>query len=158
MPIENLMIEITRGNLLKADAEALVNTVNCVGLEGRGLAAQFRDAFPRASRSYRAACRKKKVQPGCMHIVEIGRASRPRWVINFPTKRHWRGGSRIEDIEAGLTALVGEVRRLKIMSIAVPPLGCGLGGLSWAQVRPRIERAFSDLPDVQVLLFEPNEL
>jgi len=150
------MIEITRGDILKADAEALVNTVNCVGLEGKGLAAQFRDAFPRVSRSYRAACRRNKVQPGCMHVVKIGRTN-PRWVINFPTKRHWRGGSQMADIEAGLTALVAEVRRLGIRSIAVPPLGCGLGGLSWAAVRPRIERAFLDLPEVRLLLFEPTE-
>jgi len=152
------MLEVVQGDILNADAEALVNTVNCVGLEGRGLAAQFRAAFPRVSRSYRAACRKKKVQPGCMHIVEIGRTSRPRWVINFPTKRHWSAKSRIEDIETGLIALVAEVRRLGIRSIAVPPLGCGLGGLSWAAVRPRIEWAFLDLPDVKLLLFEPNEM
>jgi O-acetyl-ADP-ribose deacetylase (regulator of RNase III) len=91
-----------------------------------------------------------------MLIVDTGQLANPRWVINFPTKRHWRGNSRIEDIDAGLAALVADVRRLGIKSIAVPPLGCGLGGLDWSQVRPRIERAFAALPDVRVLLFAPD--
>ncbi|MBC7974636.1 MAG: macro domain-containing protein [Myxococcales bacterium] len=150
------MIETTRGDILKADAEALVNTVNCVGVMGRGIAAQFKRVYPRNFTVYQHACKRGEVQPGRMLIVETGQIERPRWVINFPTKRHWRGGSRIEDIDAGLTALVADVRRLGIQSIAVPPLGCGLGGLDWAVVRPRIEDAFAALPGVAVLLFEPD--
>jgi O-acetyl-ADP-ribose deacetylase (regulator of RNase III) len=150
------MIEVTRGDILKADAEALVNTVNCVGVMGRGIAAQFKRAYPKNFSAYQQACKRLEVQPGRMLIVETGQLANPRWVINFPTKRHWRGGSRIEDIDAGLAALVGEVGRLGIRSIAVPPLGCGLGGLDWATVRPRIEQAFAALPDVTVLLFEPD--
>jgi O-acetyl-ADP-ribose deacetylase (regulator of RNase III) len=150
------MIELIRGDILKADAEALVNTVNCVGVMGRGIAAQFKRAYPKNFSAYQQACKRREVQPGRMLIVETGQLPRPRWVVNFPTKRHWRGNSRIEDIEAGLAALVADVRRLGITSIAVPPLGCGLGGLDWGAVRPRIEHAFAALPEVTVLLFEPD--
>ncbi len=150
------MIKITRGDILKADAEALVNTVNCVGFMGRGIAAQFKRAYPANFTAYQAACKRQEVQPGKMMIVETGELTGPHWIINFPTKRHWRNGSRLEDIDAGLIALITEIQRLQIKSIAVPPLGCGLGGLDWSVVRPRIERAFSALPNVTVLLFEPE--
>jgi O-acetyl-ADP-ribose deacetylase (regulator of RNase III) len=149
------MIDITRGNLLLAEAEALVNTVNCVGFMGKGIALQFKQAFPANFRTYEAACAAEEVVPGRMLIHDNGGLVNPRWIINFPTKRHWRGKSRLEDIASGLKALVADVQRLGIRSIAVPPLGCGLGGLDWAVVRPMIEDAFSALPDVQVLLFEP---
>jgi O-acetyl-ADP-ribose deacetylase (regulator of RNase III) len=150
------MIEVTRGDLLKADAEALVNTVNCVGVMGRGIAAQFKRAFPENFIAYQTACKRHEVLPGRMLIVETGLKVNPRWVINFPTKRHWRSSSQVEDIDGGLTALIGDVRRLGIKSIAVSPLGCGLGGLEWSDVRPRIEQAFAVLPNVRVLLFEPE--
>lgn len=149
------MIEPTRGDLLKADAEALVNTVNCVGFMGRGIAAQFKRAFPGNFAAYAAACKRDEVQPGRMLTVPTGELVGPRYIINFPTKRHWRGKSRMDDVEAGLVALVSEVERLGLRSIAIPPLGCGLGGLEWDRVRPRIERAFARIPDVRVLLYEP---
>lgn len=119
------MIELTRGNLLKADAQALVNAVNCVGVMGKGIALQFKQAYPENFRVYESACTAKEVRPGRMLIVATGVLIGPRFVINFPTKRHWRDNSRIEDIDAGLNALIDDVRRLKISSIAVPPLGCG---------------------------------
>jgi O-acetyl-ADP-ribose deacetylase (regulator of RNase III) len=150
------MIELSRGNLLKADAQALVNTVNCVGFMGKGIALQFKQAYPDNFRAYERACKAEEVRPGRMLVVPTGELSGPRFIINFPTKRHWRGNSRMEDIDSGLNALVDEVRRLKITSIAVPPLGCGNGGLNWSDVRPRIEKAFEALPAVRVLLFEPN--
>lgn len=149
------MIKLTRGDVVRADAEALVNTVNCVGVMGRGVALQFRKAFPENYQAYRAVCDRAELQPGMMLVHDLGRLTNPRYIINFPTKRHWKGKSRLEDIESGLTALVREVRARGITSIAVPPLGCGLGGLRWSDVRPRIERAFAELPDVQVQLFEP---
>ena len=150
------MIEITTGDILSADAEALVNTVNCVGISGRGIALQFRNAFPENFKAYEGACERGEVQPGRMCVFETGQLTNPRFIINFPTKRHWRGKSRLEDIESGLDALVREVRQRNIRSVAVPPLGCGLGGLRWSKVRPKIEAAFAALPDVQVLLFAPS--
>jgi O-acetyl-ADP-ribose deacetylase (regulator of RNase III) len=149
------MIELVQGDIVKADVEALVNTVNCVGFMGRGIALQFKRAFPANFTAYEAACRLDKVKPGRMLVFETGYLTGPRYIINFPTKRHWRGASRMEDIESGLRALVDEVRQRDIRSIAVPPLGCGLGGLDWRDVRPRIERVFGALPDVRVLVFEP---
>lgn len=149
------MIESKTGDILSADAEALVNTVNCVGVMGRGIALQFRKAFPRNYDAYKAVCDRKKLRPGMVLTHELHQLHNPQLIINFPTKRHWKGKSRIEDIASGLEALVEEIRRHNIRSIAVPPLGCGLGGLDWAEVRPMIEHAFAALPDVQVLLYEP---
>lgn len=150
------MIELTTGDILRAKVDAIVNTVNCVGFMGRGIAAQFKRGYPENFRVYEAACERGDVQPGRMLVYEIPRSTAPRWIINFPTKRHWRANSKIEDIKSGLVALIDEVRRLRIESIAVPPLGCGLGGLDWAEVRPLIEKAFAELPAVQVHLYEPS--
>jgi len=149
------MIESTSGDLLKADVEALVNTVNCAGIMGKGIALQFKRAFPANFQVYEKACRAGNVVPGRMLIHEIGGSLSPRYIINFPTKRHWRAASLVEDVESGLRSLADDVRRLNIRSIAVPPLGCGLGGLEWQVVRPMIEQAFDDLPGVRVLLFQP---
>ena len=150
------MIEITTGDILSADVEALVNTVNCVGISGRGIALQFRKAFPENFKAYELACKRGEVQPGRMFVFDTGQLTNPRYIINFPTKRHWRGKSRLEDIELGLQALVREVRQRGIRSIAVPPLGCGLGGLRWSKVRPKIEEALAALPDVRAIVFAPS--
>jgi len=149
------MVEIAHGNILGADVEALVNTVNCVGVMGKGLALQFKQAFPANFKAYEASCRAREVVPGSMFTFDNGGFIKPRYIVNFPTKRHWRDKSRMEDIRSGLRALVEDVRRLGIRSIAVPPLGCGLGGLDWRDVRPMIENSFTELPDVRVLLFPP---
>jgi O-acetyl-ADP-ribose deacetylase (regulator of RNase III) len=150
------MIQITRGNLLKADAEALVNTVNTVGVMGKGIALQFKQAFPDNYAFYRMAYEHGELQPGRMLVFETSRMINPRYIFNFPTKRHWRGKSRLEDIRAGLDALVDEIRRRKIASVAIPPLGCGNGGLGWGVIRPLIEAALEELPEVETLLFEPR--
>ncbi|MGN6270263.1 MAG: type II toxin-antitoxin system antitoxin DNA ADP-ribosyl glycohydrolase DarG [Sphingomonas sp.] len=149
-------IELTTGNILRADAEAIVNTVNCVGIMGRGIALQFKKAFPANFRAYALACEEGEVQPGRMFVFDTGAFTNPRYIINFPTKRHWKGKSRIEDIESGLSALAQEVRERGIKSVAIPPLGSGLGGLDWDEVRPRIEAALRDVPDLDVLIYEPN--
>lgn len=149
------MIHNATGNLLQTDAEALVNTVNCDGFMGKGIALQFKQAWPENFDAYAKACRAEEVRPGRMFIWETGRMVNPRYIINFPTKQHWRGKSRIADIQDGLRALVADVRRLGIKSIAVPPLGCGNGGLDWSDVRPLIESAFEGLPDVHVQMFGP---
>lgn len=150
------MIEIGKGNLLESEVDALVNTVNCDGFMGKGIALQFKQAFPKNFKFYEDACKAGKVVPGHVLVFDNGGLLCPRYVINFPTKRHWRNKSRLEDIESGLNDLIDVVRRLEIRSIAVPPLGCGLGGLDWRDVRPMIESAFNKVPSTQVLLFEPT--
>lgn len=149
------MIESTTGDLLRANADALVNAVNCVGVMGRGVAAQFKRAYPANFVAYAEACKRGDVTPGRMFVVPTHQLAGPRFIVNFPTKRHWKTSSRMEDIESGLVALVAEVRRLDVRSIAIPALGCGLGGLDWNEVRPRIEHAFQEATDVRVMLFEP---
>jgi O-acetyl-ADP-ribose deacetylase (regulator of RNase III) len=151
------MIEYKTGDILTEDAEALVNTVNCVGIMGRGIALQFKNAFPENFKSYAAACKRNEVQPGRMFVFETGQLTNPRYIINFPTKRHWRGKSRMEDIDAGLVALAEEIRLRNIRSIAIPPLGSGLGGLDWPTVRPRIAAMLQDFDDLKVVIFEPGD-
>ncbi|MFH1008534.1 MAG: macro domain-containing protein, partial [Candidatus Latescibacterota bacterium] len=150
------MIELTYGNLLEANAEALVNTVNCVGVMGKGIALQFKQAFPDNYTYYAKSCKTGQMQPGRVLVYKNGSMFRPKYIINFPTKRHWKGKSKMTDIDAGLMDLIAQIRLLGIRSIAIPPLGAGLGGLNWLEVKTRIESAFADLPDVQVLLFEPK--
>lgn len=149
------MITLTRGNLLEADTEALVNTVNTVGVMGKGIALQFKRAFPENYEAYRRACEQEQVQLGEMFVFETGRLDPPRYIINFPTKGHWRSKSKLDDIEAGLASLAAVIREREIHSIAVPPLGCGNGGLDWEDVRPRIEAALDGLEGVDVRLYEP---
>jgi O-acetyl-ADP-ribose deacetylase (regulator of RNase III) len=150
------MIKFTSGNTLHADVEALINTVNCVGIMGRGIALQFKNAYPDNFKSYEVACRRELVQPGRMFVFETGELGNPKFIINFPTKRHWKGKSRIEDIDAGLMDLARVINERDIRSVAVPPLGSGLGGLNWVDVRPRIEAALSGLDGVSVLVYEPS--
>ena len=142
------------GDLLKTPAEALVNTVNTVGIMGKGIALQFKLAYPDNYAAYEAACKREEVQIGKMFVFR--RENDPRFIINFPTKRHWKGKSKIEDIKSGLEALIEVVKKECIHSIAVPPLGCGNGGLDWDEVRPLIEQAFLELRDVEVQLFYPD--
>ena len=150
------MIEFTKGDILESDAEALVNTVNCVGIMGRGIALQFKEKFPANFKAYAEACEHEEVQPGRMFVFATERMTGPKFIVNFPTKRHWRGKSRIEDVELGLVALREEIEKRHIRSIAIPPLGAGLGGLDWKQVRPRIEQALETLSDVNIVVYEPN--
>jgi O-acetyl-ADP-ribose deacetylase (regulator of RNase III) len=150
------MRPLRTGDVLNADVEALVNTVNCVGIMGRGIALQFKNMFPENFEAYAAACARDEVQPGKMFVFETGHLTNPRFIINFPTKRHWRGKSRIEDIQIGLRALVAEVKRRDIRSIAIPPLGSGLGGLDWNEVKPLIMAAAEELPNVDVEIYEPR--
>ena len=150
------MIRFKTGDILAEDAEALVNTVNCVGVMGRGIALQFEKAFPDNFHVYADACARGGVRPGRMFVFETGALTNPRYIINFPTKRHWRGNSRIEDINAGLKDLATVIRERGIRSIAVPPLGSGLGGLDWSDVRPRIEKALHGFNDLDVIVFEPR--
>ncbi len=149
------MITLTQGNLLKSDTEAIVNTVNCVGIMGRGIALQFKKAFPENFKAYATACKVNQVQLGQMFVYDLNRLYNPRFIINFPTKRHWQNKSQIADIQTGLIDLLSVVQQQQIRSIAIPPLGCGLGGLNWDDVKPLIIQAFQSVPDVKILLFEP---
>lgn len=150
------MIELTTGDILKDDSEAIVNTVNCVGIMGRGIALQFKNAWPENFKAYEIACKREEVQPGRMFVFDTEQLTSPRYIINFPTKRHWRGKSRMQDIDSGLNALVAEVQQRGLRSIAIPPLGSGLGGLEWTDVLPRIEQAMQALPEVRVRIYEPK--
>jgi len=149
------MITVTQGNILKADVEALVNTVNCVGVMGRGIALQFKKAYPENFKLYKKLCENKELQPGKLYTYPLNNIMPPQYIINFPTKEHWRGNSKLAYIDSGLKTLIREVQRLGIKSIAIPPLGCGLGGLDWSVVRPLIEKAMSTFTDVKVVLYEP---
>lgn len=149
-----MSIERGEGNLLTADVEALVNTVNTEGVMGKGLALQFKKAFPDNFTAYARGCRTGEVQVGRMFVVE--RRVAPRFIINFPTKQHWRQPSKLDYVREGLRDLIVQVRHHAIGSIAVPPLGCGLGGLSWTDVRPLIVAAFDELPHVRVVLYAPD--
>jgi len=151
------MLEIAKGNLLKANVDALVNTVNTEGVMGKGIALQFKQAYPEMCRAYERACETGQVKLGSMDVHDLGGlAEGPRWIVNFPTKGHWRAKSRLKDIESGLVDLVSTVKRLGIKSIAIPPLGCGYGGLRWEDVYPMIQSAFSGLDDVHVLVYGPT--
>lgn len=153
------MLEFLRGDLLKSGASALVNAVNCRGVMGKGIAWQFRCAYPQMFDAYKKACAAGEVRLGRVHIHDLGiREGAPRWIINFPTKDHWVSDSFLGDIRAGLADLVKVINRLEITSIAVPPLGCGNGGLDWEEVLPLMTNAFSTLPPhVRVEIYVPIE-
>jgi len=148
------MITFTQGNLLEARAEALVNTVNTVGVMGKGIALMFKERFAENYRLYSAACKTGEVRVGRMFVTEVRELGGPRWIVNFPTKQHWRGDSRIEWIADGLRDLRRFVVENDVTSIAIPPLGAGNGGLDWGAVRDLIEVELQDL-DAEVIVFEP---
>lgn len=150
------MIENVSGNLLLAAAEALVNTVNCVGVMGKGIALQFKQAFPANYDFYRRAAKNGEVRLGHMLVFDAGSVARPHYIINFPTKGHWRSKSRLADVRNGLRDLAKVIEQLGVKSIAVPPLGCGNGGLEWREVRAAILEALGDLEGVDVQVFQPT--
>jgi O-acetyl-ADP-ribose deacetylase (regulator of RNase III) len=150
------MIQYTQGDILKADVEAIVNTVNCVGVMGRGIALQFRRAWPENFEAYKKVCDAGELKPGKLNVFATGQLANPRFIVNFPTKRHWRGASRMEDIEGGLVALKQWIQENQIQSIAIPPLGAGLGGLDWTEVKAKIEVALSSLGPVDIRIYEPK--
>ena len=152
-----MTMKFLQGNLLDAPAEALVNTVNTVGVMGKGIALMFKEAFPANFRAYEDACKKKEVQVGHMFVTENPTFDGPRWIINFPTKKHWRQPSKLEWIKDGLQDLKSVIRKHNIRSVALPPLGAGNGGLDWSDVRSEIECALADLDGVEVLVYEPTD-
>ncbi len=149
------MITFTEGNLLEARAEALVNTVNTVGVMGKGIALMFKERFDDNYRQYAAACKAKQVQVGKMFVTPVQELGGPRWIVNFPTKQHWRNRSRMEWVVDGLQDLRRFLIQEGVKSVAIPPLGAGNGGLDWAAVRPQIEAALGDL-NISITVFEPT--
>lgn len=149
------MITYTTGDILQADVDAVINTVNTVGVMGKGLALQFKRRYPENFKQYKRACDSGLVRIGSMYVTETHELRGPRFIINFPTKKHWRADSRLEYIRAGLLDLIHVIEDLNIRSIAVPPLGAGNGGLNWADVRRLVDQALADLPGVEVQVFEP---
>jgi O-acetyl-ADP-ribose deacetylase (regulator of RNase III) len=149
------MITYKVGNLLDAPVEALVNTVNTVGVMGKGIALQFKNTFPENFRVYSDAVKSGSLRLGKVLIVPVSTVGEVKYIINFPTKGHWRYPSRLEWVESGLKDLRTEIQKNEIKSIALPPLGCGNGGLDWGIVRPMIEKELSSL-DIEVLIYEPS--
>ena len=150
------MIRYVRSDILTADVQILVNPVNCVGVMGKGLALRFARVFPDNRRAYALACSERRLAPGRLFVFETGRRGRAETIVNLPTKRHWRDPSRIEDVASGIAALAELTGKRGFASLAVPKLGCGLGGLDWPEVRPMIEAAFAALPEVFVQVHGPG--
>ncbi len=150
------MIHFKTGNILADKAQAIVNTVNCVGVMGKGLALQYKKAFPSNFKEYKSACDKHLVTPGKMFITKYDDILESKFIINFPTKKHWKGASKIEFIDDGLLDLVDQIKELNITSIAIPPLGAGLGGLDWELVKSRIVETFSTIENVEIVIYEPK--
>lgn len=148
------MIVIATGDLLQSDCQALVNPVNAVGIMGKGLALEFKNSYQENFRQYAEACRTGKVRLGKV-LVTGPWPPRDHFIVNFPTKGHWRSPSRIAWIRDGLVDLVEVIRRLEIRSVAIPAIGCGLGGLEWDDVRGLIEIAASRLPNVFFEVYPP---
>lgn len=154
--ITTKMIKFTKGNILTADVEALVNTVNTVGVMGKGIALAFKKAFPLNYKLYKEICDKKEFSVGDIFTTNTGQLT-PKFIINFPTKQHWKGRSKIEYVENGMKKLVETIKTNEIKSIAIPPLGCGNGGLQWSIVKPIILNELKHIDkDVEVIIYEPG--
>ncbi len=151
------MIKYTKGNLLDAPTEALVNTVNTVGVMGKGIALMFKERFSKNMSEYSRACKEKRVVTGKMFITDTNELMGPRWIVNFPTKQHWRSPSKMEWIIDGLQDLRNFIVENSVKSIALPPLGSGNGGLTWVEVKREIEKVLSDIEDVEIIIYEPTK-
>jgi O-acetyl-ADP-ribose deacetylase (regulator of RNase III) len=149
------MIRYIKGDLLSSTAEALVNTVNTVGVMGKGIALQFKTRFPQNYRVYNEACKKGTFKTGQVLVVREGDLLHQKTIINFPTKAHWKGDSKYEYISSGLEALKVAIIENNIKSIAIPPLGCGNGGLDWNRVKVMIEEALK-VVNCDITVYTPN--
>lgn len=150
------MITYKEGDLLRSDAEALVNTVNTVGVMGKGIALQFKNQFPENYKVYKEACKNGSLKVGNVLVVQDSDLLSQKYIINFPTKEHWRNDSKYEFIIDGLKALKKAIIDYDIKSIAIPPLGCGNGGLDWKKIKVLIEDELSDLP-IDIQIYQPTE-
>ena len=151
------MINFTKGDLLNSDCQALVNTVNCVGVMGKGIAFQFKKTFPENFRQYKEACDKGEVFTGRMFVTQHKSPFYSIWIVNFPTKEHWRNSSNIEWIRDGLIDLRLFIEDNHIESIAIPPLGCGNGGLNWIDIKALIIDILGYMKHVNIMVYEPDQ-
>jgi O-acetyl-ADP-ribose deacetylase (regulator of RNase III) len=147
------MITYKTGDIFSSNAQVITNTVNCVGVMGKGLALAYKTKYPQMYADYKALCDAGKVKPGIPYLWEDDSVQ----ILNFPTKRHWKQDSLLSDIELGLKYLAENYREMGISSIALPPLGCGLGGLSWADVKNLINKYLGAIPDLDVYVYEQSE-
>ena len=146
------MITFVSGNIFDSPTQVVANTVNCVGVMGKGLALEFKSRYPDMYADYKKRCDQKQVKPGEPYIWENDRVQ----ILNFPTKRHWREKSRLDDIEAGLEYLSTHYEQMGIYTLALPALGCANGGLDWKDVRPLIEKYLAEIPDLEVFVYMPK--
>jgi O-acetyl-ADP-ribose deacetylase (regulator of RNase III) len=146
------VVTIVKGDIFKSPAQALTNAVNCVGVMGKGMALEFKNRYPQMFSDYKLKCDQGKVKPGQPYLWEDDSVQ----ILNFPTKRHWRDGSLLEDVEDGLKYLAGSYEQMGLQSIAMPALGCGLGGLKWSEVQPLIVKHLGSIPDLDVYVYEPQ--
>lgn len=151
------MIKYTKGNILESEAKALVNTVNTVGVMGKGIALQFKKAFTHNNKKYVQACKNQELEPGrLLSVWDENFTLGKKLIINFPTKKHWRHRSKYEYVEKGLKALRELLQEKQVNSVAIPPLGCGHGGLQWSKIKQLMEDYLGDLT-LDVLIYQPNE-
>ena len=144
------MITYKTGDIFKSNAQVITNTVNCVGVMGKGLALTFKNQFPEMFEDYKAKCDRGEVKPGRPYLWENNKAQ----VLNFPTKRHWKQDSMLSDVEDGLKYLAENYAQMGISSLALPPLGCGLGGLNWTDVKNLIDKHLGAIADLDVYVYE----
>jgi O-acetyl-ADP-ribose deacetylase (regulator of RNase III) len=147
------MITYKTGDIFKSNAQVITNTVNCVGVMSKGLALAFKEKFPAMFDDYKKKCNRGEVKPGRPYLWENSNTQ----ILNFPTKRHWRQNSLLSDVEEGLVFLADNYAEMGISSIALPPLGCGLGGLNWVDVKNLINKHLGPIVDLDVYVYEPNE-
>lgn len=146
------MVTYVTGDIFRSPAQVITNTVNCVGVMGAGIALEFKKRYPDLFNDYKQRCQKGEVIAGRPYLFENDKVQ----VLNFPTKRHWKNNSDINDIEDGLKYLAEHHADMGIFFLALPPLGCGLGGLEWASVKTLIDKHLGPLPDLEVLVYEPK--
>ena len=143
------MIEYKTGDLFNSEAQTLVNTVNCVGVMGKGIALEFKKRYPDMFKSYKSICDKKLLRPGTLQLYKKS----DQWILNFPTKDHWRNKSKMQWLEDGLSKFRETYKEKGISSIAFPKLGCSNGGLKWEEVKPLMEKYLTDL-DIKIEIYE----
>ncbi|WP_338793548.1 macro domain-containing protein [Bernardetia sp. MNP-M8] len=150
----------TKGNILESNTEVIINPVNIVGVMGKGLALAFKKQFPHNYKIYKEACKNKTINIGKLLLVSDfnneSNLERKQFIINFPTKKHWRSPSKMEYVEEGLKDLVRIIETQKFESMAIPALGCGLGGLEWEDVRFLLEKYLEKIEGIKITIYEPS--